>query len=63
MTSLSLTNLYMEPFFSRGSMSIVYDLLLFKVQTKPGYRLQTTIDFLIHLSYKTGHFGGLYKIP
>ena len=27
------------------------------------YRLQTTIDFLIHLSYKTGHFGGLYKIP
>ena len=26
-------------------------------------RLQTTIDFLIHLSYKTGHFGGLYKIP
>ena len=29
----------------------------------PVYRLQTTIDFLIHLSYKTGHFGGLYKIP
>ena len=26
-------------------------------------RLQTTIDFLIHLSYKTGHIGGLYKIP
>ena len=27
------------------------------------YWLQTTIDFLILLSYKTGHFGGLYKIP
>ena len=27
------------------------------------YRLQTTIDFPIHLSYKTGHFWGLYKIP
>ena len=27
------------------------------------YWLQTTIDFQIHLSYKTGHFGGLYKIP
>ena len=27
------------------------------------YRLQTTTDFPIHLSYKTGHFGGLYKIP
>ena len=26
------------------------------------YRLQTTIDFLIHLSYKTGQFEALYKI-
>ena len=26
-------------------------------------RLQTTIDFLIHLSYKTGHFDALHKIP
>ena len=25
--------------------------------------LQTTIDFPIHLSYKTGQFRGLYKIP
>ena len=26
-------------------------------------RLQTTIDFPIHLPYKTGHFEALYKIP
>ena len=27
-----------------------------------GLRLQTTIDFSIHLSYKTGRFEALYKI-
>ena len=26
-------------------------------------RVQTTIDFQIHLSYKTGHFEALYEIP
>ena len=27
------------------------------------YRFQATIDFPIHLSYKSGHFEAVYKIP
>ena len=27
------------------------------------FRLQTTTDFPIHLSYKTGHFEALHEIP
>ena len=46
---------------SHRKISILYDKCIRKKIVV--YRLQTTIDFLIHLSYKTGHFGGLHKIP
>ena len=32
------------------------------VDISTNHRLQTTIDFPIHLSYKTGHFEAIYKI-